>query len=79
VTKFRLPKQIRLPGRFTVKIEVVSMTGDDQAEYVYDDNGGVIRLNKGLTLSQQKFYLGHEILHCAIDYYNLLLQTGAKP
>ena len=79
MTRFRLPKRIRLPGGFTVKIEEVAMTGDDQAEYVYADDGGVIRIQRGLTKSQQRFYLGHELLHCTIDYYNLLLQTGVKP
>jgi len=74
--RFRLPKKIHWPG-FTVKVEVVSMTGDDQEEWVYDADMGVIRLQKGLTVAQQRYYFSHAMLHVAADYHHKQIVEGA--
>lgn len=66
--QWRLPKAVHLPG-FTIKVEIVSMTDNDQAEYVYGDTGGVIRIGKGMNLSEQKFYFSHELIHATVDYH----------
>ena len=76
--QWRLRNKIYLP-EFTVKIEVVSMTDLDQAEYVYGEDGGVIRLGKGMSVNQQKYYFSHELQHAATDYHHKLVVGGARP
>jgi len=66
---WHLPKKVHFPG-FTIKVETVSMTDLDSAEYVYGDTGGVIRIGKGMTVAQQKYYFSHELIHAAIDYHH---------
>ena len=75
---WRLPKYVHLPG-FLVKVEVVSMTDSDGAEYVYGDGGGVIRIGKGMSVAQQKYYFSHELMHAAIDYYHKQILEGGTP
>jgi len=53
------------------------MTGDDMGEWVYSDNGGVIRIQRGLKVKEQEYYFSHELLHAAIDYHHKLIASGA--
>jgi len=74
--RFHLPKKVHLPG-FVIRVEEVEMTEDDSAEYVYSGSGGVIRIQRGLTVAQQKYYFGHEMQHALIDYLHKLVMEGA--
>jgi len=73
--RFRLPKKVHLPG-FVIKVEIVSMTDQDQGEYVYGDNAGVIRIRKGLSVREQKYCFSHELLHAVVDYHHRLIEGG---
>jgi len=75
---FHLPKRIRLPG-FVIRIEEVTMTEPDMAEWVYGDNGGVIRIQKGLPQGLQSYYFSHEMLHAMIDYHHKQVKEGGGP
>jgi len=78
VRKFRLPKTIRLPG-FKIRV-VEGVLVDMNASWDYDITcGGVITLNKGLTVKQKQYYLAHELLHAVADYMLREVDNGAKP
>ena len=67
MTRWRLPKQRSLGPNFTIKIEEGSLT-DTNGEWLAGYNGGIIRLKKGLTKAQQRYYYTHELVHAALDY-----------
>ena len=75
---WRLPKAVHLPG-FLVKVEEVSMTENDQAEYVYGVDGGVIRIRKGMAVAEQKYYFSHELIHAVADYHHKQIVDGGTP
>jgi len=66
--RWRLPKVIKLPG-FTIKVEVGGVL-DGSGEWSYSGDVGVLRLNKNLTINQQKYFFSHELLHAIIDYHH---------
>lgn len=77
--RFVLPKKITLPGGFTVRIQQALMTSDEMADWTYSDDGnGVLRLKRGMTKKQQKYYLSHELIHTMIDYHHVMLLEGAE-
>ena len=75
--RFVLPKKIKFPGGFIIKIVIVDMTTDMAASWDYDLQGtGIIQLSKGLTQSKQRYYLSHELIHAAIDYHHFMNTEG---
>ena len=76
--QWRLPKTVPLPG-FKIKVEIVTMTGNDQAEYVYGDDGGVIRIGKDMSVKEQKYYFSHELQHAVADYHHRQIVEGGTP
>lgn len=76
--RFRLPKKVYWPG-FVIRVEEVEMTGDDMGEWIYSDNGGVIRIQRGLNVAHRKYYFGHELAHAVVDYLHKLIASGAVP
>lgn len=79
--RFVLPKQIRLPGGFIIRVEVATMAEDSDAEcdYSVQHNSAVIRLRKGMTVKQMKYHLSHELLHVVIDYHHAMMLEGGEP
>ena len=75
--QWRLPKAVHLPG-FVIKVETVSMTDLESAEYVYGEDGGVIRIGKGMTTSQQKYYFSQELIHAIVDYHHRMVTHGSS-
>jgi len=75
---WRLPNTIIVP-QFRIKVEVITMTDLDQAEYVYGNDGGVIRIGKNMTIAEQRYYFSHEFVHAAVDYHHKQILEGAKP
>ena len=76
--QWHLPKAVHLPG-FLVKVEIVTMTDNDQAEYVYGEDGGVIRIGKGMTVAEQRYYFSHELVHAVVDYHHKQIIKGGTP
>ncbi len=75
--RFVLPKNIKLPGGFNIRVVEVAMTNDEDANWSYDMQGnGVIQLRKGMTQGQQKYSLSHELLHVAADYHHFMIAEG---
>ena len=75
--RFVLPKKIKLPGGFVIKVEEVALTNDEDANWSYDMQGnGVIQLKKGATQAKQKYSLSHELLHAAADYHHFIITQG---
>ena len=77
--KWRLPKKKSLGPGFVVTVEIGTLT-DTDGEWAVGDYGGVIRIGKGLTVSQQKYHYSHELVHAALDYlHKLIKDEGAQP
>ena len=75
--RFVLPKNIKLPGGFTIKVVEVVLTDDETANWSYDMRGvGVIQLRKGMTKAQQRYYLSHEMTHAIIDWHHYMIAEG---
>ena len=75
--RFVLPKKIKLPGGFVVKVVEVTMNMDMAASWDYDLKGnGIIQLRKGMTQGQQKYYLSHEMTHAVIDWHHFMIAEG---
>ncbi len=77
--RFVLPKQVTLPGGFVIRVQEVTLSGGDNAEFTYGEDFAVISLAKGLTQRQQKYHFSHELIHAMIDYHHLLILEGATP
>ncbi len=75
---WRLPRTVIVPD-FKIKVEVITMTDLDQAEYVYGNDGGVIRIGKGMSVGQKRFYFSHELIHAAVDYHLKQVLEGGHP
>jgi len=71
VRRWRLAKKIYLPG-WVIRIEIGEIPGSD-GEWAVGKDGGVIRLRPGLTQTEQKSTLSHELMHAVIDYNNAML------
>ena len=75
--RFVLPKHIKLPGGFNIRVVEVIMPNDETASWSYDMQGnGVIQLRKGMTQGQQKYYLSHEMTHAVIDWHHFMIAEG---
>ena len=75
--RFILPKKIKFPGGFVIKVVEVTLTNDEDANWSYDMQGnGVIQLKKGMTQAQQKYSLSHELLHAVADYHHFMITQG---
>jgi len=78
--RFVLPKKILLPGGFSVRIQQVEMTTDETADFTYSPDGSaVLRMKRGMTQKQQRYYLSHELIHAMIDYHHVMVMEGAGP
>ncbi|KKL85557.1 hypothetical protein LCGC14_1953520 [marine sediment metagenome] len=75
--RFVLPKKIKYPGGFVIKIVEVALPKDEGANWSYDWQGtGIIQLEEGMTKARQKYYLSHELVHAAIDYHHFMIVEG---
>ncbi|KKL15421.1 hypothetical protein LCGC14_2505760 [marine sediment metagenome] len=75
--RFVLPKKIKLPGGFNIKVGEVALTNDETSNWSYDMQGnGVIQLKKGMTQAQQKYSFSHELLHAVADYHHFMITQG---
>ena len=75
--RFVLPKKIKLPGEFNIRVVEVAMLIGETADWSYDMQGsGVIQLRKGMTQGQQRYYLSHEMTHAVIDWHHFMIAEG---
>ncbi len=75
--RFILPKKIKFPGGFVIKVVEVDLTNDEDANWSYDMQGnGIIQLRKGMTQGQQRYYLSHEMTHAVIDWHHYMIAEG---
>lgn len=75
---WRLPKRKSLGPGFTIRIEEGELT-DCGGEWTYNERGGVIRIQKGMTKANQRYYYSHELIHATVDYHLEQAKRGAVP
>ena len=83
-----IPRTIRLPFGYTIKVEQVTKRemedecGDflDGAWTPEGPNGGTIRIVRSLKMTRKRYILGHEIAHAVNDWLHEHLNMGTgKP
>ena len=71
---FRIPKEIRFPGGYVVKVvqlptrEFRKESGSTKEHKAATDMGDMIYLDMGRTLPQRRADFIHEVLHNALDW-----------
>lgn len=80
IKKFRIPKTVRLPG-VLVQVRLVpasELSPDADAEWTYDERGGIINILESVPLARQRYLLLHELHHAIADAMHTALQDLPK-